>query len=188
MKKYIPFVLAVLAFLLPLGLYLRMLSPTYIPIDSAEFALCMKYWGICHPPGFPLYIALGHYFTNLFPFGSLIYKANLLSAFYGAVTICVVFLTLRMLKVGTYLSFLLSVLLAVSYVFWEFSIAADVFTFSTLLISLAFLAAICKKPYPAFFALGLSASHFYITAILWPIFWWYLGGNSNFKFQISNSK
>ena len=112
------YLLPLLAFFLPLALYVRTLAPTYIPIDSAEFAMCMKYWGICHPPGFPLYIAIGHYFTSLFPFGSLIYKANLLSAIYGAGTIFVIFLTLRALKVGSWLSLLLSLLLAVSYIFW----------------------------------------------------------------------
>lgn len=175
MQKYSA-LLGALAFLAPLGLYLFTLAPTYIPIDSAEFALCVKYWGICHPPGFPLYVAVGHFFVQIFPFGSLIYKVNLLSAIFGAGTILVVFLSLITLKVNRYVSFFLSMLFAVSAVFWEFSIAADVFTFSAFLISCTFLLALCKKPFPAFLLLGLSSSHFYITAVLAPLFYWFFWG------------
>src|SRR3989344_3210046 len=87
------------SFVLPLALYLRTLAPTYIPIDSAEFALCFHFWGICHPPGFPLYILLGKVFTTYFPTGTLIYKANLLSAIFAATTILIVYLSLVKLKV-----------------------------------------------------------------------------------------
>lgn len=160
-------------FLLPLALYIKTLSPTYIPIDSAEFAMCMKFWGVCHPPGFPLFTLIGHLFVNLIPFGSVIYKANLLSAIFGAGTILIVYLTLIELKVNKYISFALSLLFAVSSVFWEFSIAADVFTFATFLIALTFFFAFKNKPYLAFLSLGLSASHFYISAVLWPILFWY---------------
>src|SRR3989344_7945021 len=100
--------LPLLAFFGPLALYAATLSPTYIPIDSAEFALCMKYWGVCHPPGFPLYTAIGHFFTQFFPFGSLIYKANLLSALFGAGTISVVYFSLRFFKINRLSSLLLS--------------------------------------------------------------------------------
>lgn len=162
-----------LAFILPLGLYLKTLSPTYIPIDSAEFALCIKYWGMCHPPGFPLYVAVGHFFSIIFPFGSLIYKINLLSAIFGAAGVFFVYLTLRKLKTGIYLSILLSFLLAVSSVYWEFSLAADVFTFGVFLVALSFYLAFSKRTLGAFFVLGLAGSHFYITAIFWPLFGWY---------------
>ena len=113
-----PLVLAFLAFVLPLALYIKTLAPTYIPIDSAEIALCMKFWGICHPPGFPLYILVGRIFTDIFPFGSLIYKANLLSAVFGAGTVLVVYLSLSALKVDKKIALLLSLFLAVSSSFW----------------------------------------------------------------------
>src|SRR3989344_2183597 len=140
MIRYQTWFLAILAFILPLALYVKTLAPTYIPIDSAEFALCMHFWGVCHPPGFPLYTVIGKIITDLWPWGTLIYKANLISAFFGALTILVVYLDLSLLKVGKVLAFLLSLFLA-------------------------------------FLVLGLSASHFYISAVLWPILAWYMLGN-----------
>src|SRR3989344_5105059 len=133
----------------------------------------MKSWGICHPPGFPLYILVGNFFTSIFPFGSLIFKANFLSAIFGAGTILFVYLCLTELKVQRSISFLLASFLAVSSTFWEFSLSADVFTFATFLITLTFLLVFKNKSYLAFLVLGLSASHFYISAILAPLIFWY---------------
>src|SRR3989344_8717525 len=157
MIRYQTWFLAILAFILPLALYVKTLAPTYIPIDSAEFALCMHFWGVCHPPGFPLYTVIGKIITDLWPWGTLIYKANLISAFFGALTILVVYLDLSLLKVGKVLAFLLSLFLAVSQIFWEFSLSADVFTFAALLISLSIFLAFYKRIFLAFFVLGLSA-------------------------------
>jgi len=166
-------VLSLVAFFLPLTLYLVTLAPTYIPIDSAEFALCMNFWGLCHPPGFPLYILLGKIFTGIFPLGSLIYKANLFSAIFGALTVLLAFATLVELKVKKEIAFLVALFLAVNQILWEFSIASDVFTFGAFLTLAVFYLAFKKRQYLAFFVLGLSASHFYITATLWPLLAWY---------------
>ena len=181
------FILPLLAFVLPLALYVKTLAPTYIPIDSAELVLCMKFWGICHPPGFPLYTLVGNLFTSIFPFGSLIFKANLLSAIFGAGTILLVYLCLIELKVQRSISFLLAMFLAVSASFWEFSLSADVFTFATFLISLTFFLVFKNKPFWAFLALGLSASHFYISAILAPLVFWYFLKESESK-RVRESK
>ncbi len=190
MNKFNGWLLTLASFILPLALYVRTLAPTYIPIDSAEFALCMHFWGICHPPGFPLYIFLGKIFTTYFPIGTVIYKANLLSAIFGAGTILFVYLTLSLLKVNRVLALLVSLILAVSQTFWEFSIAADVFTFATFLIALTFFLVFGRRFYLAVFALGISASHFYISAVLLPfLIWYFLAGTSHrsYKSYMSNS-
>ena len=165
--------LAVGIFVLPLALYIKTLAPNYIPIDSAEFALCAHFWGVCHPPGFPLYVIVAKIFSGIFPFGALIYKVNLLSAIFGATTILLVFLTLVELKVSRVIAFLTCLFLAIVQPFWEFSLAADVFTFSTFLLILIFFFTFKKWRFLAFFTLGLSASHFYISAVLWPLLCWY---------------
>ena len=163
----------ILVFLLPLGLYIKTLAPTYIPVDSAEFALCMHFAGICHPPGFPLYVLIGKVFTDLFPVGTLIYKANLLSAIFGAGAILFVFLALYELEVKREIAFLLAIFLVVNSVFWEFATSADVFTFATFWIALTFFLTFKKRFLLATFTLGLSASHFYISAVLLPLMIWY---------------
>jgi len=133
----------------------------------------MKFWGICHPPGFPLYILVGNLFTSIFPFETLIFKANFLSAVFAAGTILLVYLCLTELKVQRAIALLLALFLAVSAAFWEFSLSADVFTFGALLIALTFFLTFKNKPLWAFLALVLSASHFYISAILAPLLVWY---------------
>ncbi len=181
MRKHLVWGLPVLVFLLPLALYIRTLAATYIPIDSAEFTLCMYSWGVCHPPGFPFYVFVGHIFLKILPLGTVVWRANFFSAIFGALAVTVVFLILRKLKVDELTSVLLALLLAVSSTFWEFSLSADVFTFGSFLTSLAFYLAISKRKYLAFFVLGLSASHFYITGALWPLFWWFLGSDKETK-------
>ena len=186
MRKYVPIFLAIGAFLLPFALYIRTLAPTYIPIDSAEFALCMRFWGLCHPPGFPLYILLGKIFTSVWPFGSLIYKANLLSAIFGAGTVLLIYLTLIKLSVKREIAALTSMFVAVNQILWEFSIAADVFAFAAFLTVLTFFLVFNNRKIAAFLVLGLLSSHFYITAVLWPVLVWYFWQISKIKYQKSN--
>ncbi len=186
MKK-LGLILGVLAFLLPLFLYLKTLAATYIPIDSAEFTMCMYAWGICHPPGFPLYVAVGHFFLKLVPFGTIIWRANLFSAVFGALSALVIYLSLLRLKVSEVTAFLLVMLLAASSTFWEFSLSADVFTFGTFLVAVAFYLAFLRRKYLAFFVLGLSASHFYLTAVLWPLFWWFFQDEPLNKFKLNRA-
>lgn len=173
MKKYLPVLLTSLSFLLPLGLYTYHLSPTYIPIDSAEFTMCMYTWGLCHPPGFPLYVMLGHFFFELFPIGEVIWRANFFSALFGAGTLLFVFLILKKLEVRDELVFLGTLMLAVTTSFWEFSLSADVFTFGTFLVALSLFLAVSGKRLLSVFILGLSASHFYLTAVIFPLYVWY---------------
>jgi tetratricopeptide (TPR) repeat protein len=172
-----------LALILPLALYVFTLAPTYIPIDAAEFTMCVHFWGVCHPPGFPLYIILGKIFTVLVPIGTISYRVNLFSAVFGALTVLVIYLSLVKLKVDKSTSILVALIFAVSSTFWEYSLSADVFSFGTFLISLSIYLAILKKKAATFFLLGLSASHFYITAVLWPIFYWYLEGEKTSREQ-----
>jgi len=178
----------ILAFVLPLALYVYSLAPTYIPIDSAEFTMCMYYFGVCHPPGFPLYTFLGHIFINTIPFGDAAYRANLFSAFFGALTVLFVYLTLLRLKVEKVIAFLLALIFAVNAVFWEFSIAADVFSFGTFILTLFFYLALGKRYYLSVFVLGLSASHFYITGVLAPILYWYFWGFDFGRNSLSHAK
>lgn len=183
MSKFSGWIIGFLAFLLPLALYVKTLAPTYIPVDSGEFTLCAKFLGICHPPGFPLYTLKVKIFAEIWPFGSLIYKANLFSAIFGALTILVVYLILVRLSLSKILALLSVLVLAVSKVFWEFSLSADVFTFGVFLLVLSIFLLFSSRRGPvlgwenksliAFFVLGLSASHFYITGVLLPVFVWY---------------
>lgn len=170
----------ILALVIPLAFYFYTLAPTYTGTDSAEFALCINFWGVCHPPGFGLYIALGHLLVNVLPLGSLIYKVNLLSGVYSAFTVLLVFLTLKKLKVGELSSFLISLALATTPIFWHYSVSSDVFSFGALLVTASLFFLFSDKRKSAFLFLGLSASHLYLTGLALPIYLWYFfGGKKN---------
>lgn len=75
----VPVVLALGA----LGLYLRMAAPTITwqhgGADGGELSAAALVLGVAHPPGYPLYLLLGHLFTNL-PVGEVAFRVGLLSA------------------------------------------------------------------------------------------------------------
>jgi tetratricopeptide (TPR) repeat protein len=164
-----PIVIFIISFIL----YITTLAPVYLPPDGAEFALCIQSVGICHPTGFFLYVLLGKLFTFLIPFGTLIYKINLLSAFYASGTM--VFSYLSLIKMGSdkKISFLVVLVYAFSAGMWEFANSADVFTFGTCLLSITLYTVITKRFYLSFIFLGLLTSHFPNSVILLPVLFWY---------------
>lgn len=76
-----------------LALYLRTLAPDVAGADTGEFQFVPYVLGIAHPPGYPLYTMLGKAFT-LLPVGTIAYRMNLMSAFFGALTVALVYLAI----------------------------------------------------------------------------------------------
>lgn len=74
-------------------LYLLTLTPRICAGDSGELTTAIYNLGAAHPPGYPLYTMLGKVFTYI-PVGTIAYRVNLLSAFFGALTIPFLFLFL----------------------------------------------------------------------------------------------
>ena len=74
-------------------LYINTLAPDILPADNGEFQLIATSLGVAHPPGFSLYTILAHLMTRLPLAVSPAYKVNLFSAFTGALTLTLVFLT-----------------------------------------------------------------------------------------------
>ena len=65
------------------GLYLRPLAPTitwaHAGMDGGDLITAAATLGVAHPPGYPTYVALGHFFAQL-PVGSIAFRLNLMSA------------------------------------------------------------------------------------------------------------
>ncbi|MFH1022235.1 MAG: DUF2723 domain-containing protein [Planctomycetota bacterium] len=72
-----------LAFLLPLAVYVRTLAPSIVWGDGGELAAAAHVLGVAHPPGHPLSTLLGKFFM-LLRAGSVAWRMNLMSAFFGA--------------------------------------------------------------------------------------------------------
>jgi len=98
--------------------------------DDGLFILSSYFLGIEHPPGYPLFTAIGHLFTYL-PFGSVAYRVHLASAMFGALTGSAAWLCARALVGGRLLAYLAALALGVSPVFWSQAIIAEVYTLNT---------------------------------------------------------
>jgi hypothetical protein len=136
-------------FLGSLLLYLRTLAPSVATIfdDSLEFQLVCYQPGIAHPPGYPLYTLLGKLFTFL-PVGDVAYRVNLMSAVFGALTVALVYATLRQLTHHRLAALLGAAILAVTPVFWSQSVIAEVYTLNSAFVAgvLCLLLAWANRP------------------------------------------
>jgi hypothetical protein len=83
-------------FLFPLSIYLATLAPSitwrHDGADGGDLIAAAYTLGIPHPTGYPLYILLARLFT-LLPWGDIAYRVNLMSAFFAAATVPLVYLT-----------------------------------------------------------------------------------------------
>ncbi|MBJ6799271.1 protein O-mannosyl-transferase family [Geomonas propionica] len=70
---------AILAFCIPLFIYLLTLAPTVTFFDSGEFLTAIASLGVAHSPGYPLFINYAKPFTFL-PIGSIAFRVNFATA------------------------------------------------------------------------------------------------------------
>lgn len=120
-----------------LTLYIATLSPGVNWGDSAKLATlsCQFY---LHPnAGYhPLRTVLCYPF-NWLPVADIAYRQNLSSAFYGALTLAVLFLLVRQSTSSIYAGLIAAISLGCSHTFWHLSVIAESYTIYTLFLTLA---------------------------------------------------
>jgi hypothetical protein len=130
---------ALYAFLAPFVAYLFTLSPTVYNLDSAEMTTAAYTMGLMRATGYPLYLVLGKLFS-LLPVGDVGYRLNLMSAFFGALTVALVYRIARSLVGHTGMALCAALSLGFSYYFWSQSVIAEVYTLhAALMAALLFL-------------------------------------------------
>jgi len=176
-KINVDFVVSSLIFIVAISTYLMTLAPTIVMEDSAEFIAAVATVGVAHPPGFPLYVIIGKLFTILIPFGSIAWKVNFMSAFFGASTITLVYLILRKLNVSNIIAFCSSLILAFSLIFWGLSVSAESYTMNSFFVALLLLVLIRwqenrKNSYLFWFAFlyGVSLTNHTMMSLLAPAY------------------
>ncbi|MFH1456845.1 MAG: DUF2723 domain-containing protein [Patescibacteria group bacterium] len=132
-SKYVWFFLV---FSFTLAVYLFTLCPSIYLEDSAEFVTVIDGLGIPHPSGYPLYVLFGKLFTILVPIGTVAWKVNLMSAFFGALTASFVFLIVRYVVKKNIISVASALIFAFTLTFWSQSVVAEVYTLNTFFVSL----------------------------------------------------
>ncbi len=122
------------------GVYLWTLLPgTGYSGDTAIFQFVGKVLGVAHAPGSPTYVILNHIWVSVLPFGSLAWRANLLSAVL-AVAACVVFRRLgTALGAGPVASTAAAVAFGLTPTFWSQSVVAEVYSLHALFVAATLL-------------------------------------------------
>ncbi len=124
-----------LAFFPAFLVYLLTLFPTVGTEDSGELITSAAKLDIAHPSGYPLHTLLGHLFTIIIPFGNIGWRVNVMSAFFGALTVGMLFLLLKRLIKNDLIALTISLFFAFSDIFWSQSIRAEVYTLHTFILS-----------------------------------------------------
>ncbi|HET9590173.1 MAG TPA: DUF2723 domain-containing protein [Anaerolineales bacterium] len=115
---------AILIGLGALALYVRTLAPSLLWGDSAEFQTLSYTLGMTHPSGYMTQVMLGKLFTYI-PVGNIAYRVNLMSAFFGAWTVALVYLIVRMLGGRPVATISACLMLGLTPLFWWRALVAE---------------------------------------------------------------
>lgn len=110
--------------------YVTTLNPAFHANDSPETITCSDTLGIQHPPGYPLFSLTGKIFS-LIPNGSKAFRVNLTAAFFGALAVMLLFLTLLSVYgkkegglAGAAVSLSAAAAFAFTFTFWSEALSA----------------------------------------------------------------
>lgn len=150
-------------FVASFALYARTVAPGVLDADGGEFQTNIFRLGVSHT-GYPLYFLLAKVWTLIFPFGSIAYRANLFSSLFGAITVALVYATMRVLATSRGAAFFTAALFAVSRVEWSQALVPDVYTLNSFFVVLVILLAVLWRAGRIsllwlVFAYGLSLTH-----------------------------
>ena len=125
-----------LCFAISLFVYLRTMLPGLGGYgDSSKLQFIGRIVGLPHPTGFPLYVLVNALFSRL-PWGTLAWRVNFMSAFFGALTVTAVCTIVSRLTKDPFAALIVSLIFAFSFTFWSVCLVAEVYTFTFFLISL----------------------------------------------------
>jgi Protein O-mannosyl-transferase TMEM260-like/Tetratricopeptide repeat len=116
------------------AVYLRTVAPTVTGEDNGELVTAAYKLGIAHPPGYPLWCMLGKLFTMILPFGTIAWRVNVMSSFFGACTALIACLIVIKLTRSRMAGIASGLALAFSSEFWEQSGIAEVYSLNAFFI------------------------------------------------------
>ena len=138
LSKHTDKLIVFLLFALSFFAYLLTLAPSLFWGDSPELAASAYTLGIAHPSGYPLYTLIGKLFTY-FPFGTVAYRLNLMSAFFAALAVTLVYLIALKLAKSRVVGIISSLTFAFSYTFWSQATIAEVYTLNAFFVAILIL-------------------------------------------------
>ncbi len=188
MLKKVDFALSIGLGFVAFFLYLSTLAPTLLFADGGEFQFVPYLLGISHPTGYPLYLLSGWFWSHLLPWGDVAFRMNLFSAFWGGITVGLLYLVgllvlarakLEPLYLRQGLAGLAAFAFAASRTFWSQAIIAEVYTFNTFFVTLTLLLLLLwerdkRSLYLFAFTYGLSLTHHRTMALLAPAYFLFI--------------
>ncbi|MCE5328979.1 DUF2723 domain-containing protein, partial [bacterium] len=153
------------------------MNPSSFGYDTTWFHIQVPELAVGQTTGFPLAFLLGKLFTYL-PFGTIAYRLNIFSVFWGAATVTVfVMIASNLLKKEYYIAFVSTLFFAFFKVFWVQTNRFEVYTLHSFLIGLIILFGIYweqsrkdKFLYLYYFFIGLSFTNHPLSVFLAPAF------------------
>lgn len=187
------FIFPIFIFFLSFITYYNTLCPTISPRDGAELTTAAATLGIPHPPSYPLYVLLGKLFTFL-PLGTIAWRVNLMSAFFGSLCIMLVYMIIARITKNKIAGMTGSLLLAFGPMFWNMAVYAEVFQLNNFFIALCIYTLLLWQDTKRFktllwfvFLFGLSLTNHHTMILLVPGFFYFIWtSNKSIFFNIKN--
>jgi hypothetical protein len=186
---FVDALIALIASVFALLLYVRTLAPGVLGGDSGEFQFAAWLGGFAHPTGYPFYLALGWLWTHLLPLHDPAWRMNAFSVLWGGVATGLVYLlALRMLRQASanpwsrLLALFAALAFAVTPTFWSQATLTEVYTLNAALVAAILLGLVIwgqtgsrRALYLTALLYGLSLAHHRTTLLYLPaiaIFMW----------------
>ena len=91
-SKKLEYTIAAIVFFITFAIYFSTMAPTVSFWDTGEFIATSHILGVPHPPGSPLFLLIGKFFT-LIPISSdIAFRFNIFSPIISALTVSLLFL------------------------------------------------------------------------------------------------
>ncbi len=134
-ENILTLVVTVALFVAALALYVRTMAPGLLDGDEGEFQINIFRLGVSHT-GYPTFFLLGKLFTLLVPVGTIATRANLFSAFWGALAVVAVFVFMQFLTRNRWAALFTALLFTASRVEWSQAIIPRPYTLNSLFVVL----------------------------------------------------
>ena len=155
-------------------LYWRTSARDIVFGDTPELVGAAASLGVAHPPGYPIWTLLAHFYT-LFPVGPIPFRVSLLSVTCGAATAALTYLIALRLTRSAWAASASALLLATAPVVWTWSSVPEVFPLNDVLVAALLLLLIewhlTRRPrwfIAAAFVGGLGLANHQTIALLGP--------------------
>ncbi len=174
MKKYLPLLIGLFAFIYYLTLSAKTYTWVFASSDSGDWLATANWWMVPQPYGSPLYIILNR-LVGLLPGGQPLNITILLSSLPSAITVVLVYLIVKRLVGKVSIALISSLVLLGSAVFLSQSTVLEEYALATMFLTAAIYAYVRGNRMLTMVLLGLgSAVHIFVGTLLiaWIITEW----------------